>query len=475
MSINTFFGLQLGRQALQAQQQALEVTGHNIANANTEGYSRQQAIFTTPSPYAMPSYNKPLIAGQMGTGVYIQEIKRVRDDFIDAQVRQENTTTSEWNARQDTIGKLEVILNEPSDSGLRSVMDQFWQSLEDLSKNPEDGSTRAVVLQSAITLTDTFNHLNKQMVDLTSDINTSIKTKVDEINNIASQIGSLNDQIVKVEVSGDNANDLRDKRDLLIDKLSNLVDVSVTEPADQHGAVTITVGGRALVLDTTVNSMVANADASGNYYLKWSDNMTNVNLSSGEIKGLIDARDISINGPNGYKSKLDTLANQFITTFNAQHKAGFGLGGAADTGYNFFTGTDAASIAVDPAILSAGPPPGYNHIAAASAANAPGDGSNAIALADIKNLNIAALSGTVDDFFRGLTGQLGVESQAAQRMVANQELLLSELNNKKQSVSGVSLDEEMTNMIKFQQSYSAAARLVSTMNDMIDTLINKMG
>lgn len=470
MSINTFFGLQIGREALQAQQRALEVTGHNIANANTEGYSRQQAIFATPEPYAMPSYNKPLVAGQVGTGVYIQEIRRMRDDFIDGQMRKENTATSEWGARGDVVGKLELIINEPSDSGLRTVLDQFWQSLQDLSKNPEDGSVRSLVRQRGIAVTEAFNHIDSQLADVKADLNSSIKIKADEINNIASQIASLNDQIVKVEVSGDHANDLRDKRDLLLDNLSKLVNIHVTEPVDQYGAITVAIGGRPLVMNNIVNKIQANPVA-GDYFLQWSDNSTNVTLTGGLIKGMIDGRDVSI---ASYKTQFDKIALELVNEFNTRHSAGYGLDGL--NGNKFFTGTDAKTIAMDPVITSSGPPPGYNHIAAASlAANVPGDGSNAINLAEIKNFSIAGLSGTIDDYYRGMAGQLGVESQAAKRMVENQGLLISELGNRKQSISGVSLDEEMTNMVKFQHAYSAAARVVTTMDEMLDTIVNKLG
>lgn len=468
--INTFFGLEIGRKALQAQQRALEVTAHNIANANTEGYTRQQPVFSTTTPYSLPAFNRPLIAGQVGTGVYIQEIRRLRDSFIDAQFRKETTATGYWEVKEDVLNKLEAIINEPSDVGLRSVWDQFWQALQDLSLQPESMAVRSLVRERGIALADTFNHLDRQLSDLAQDLDSSVRVKIEEINNLAAQIAELNGQIVKIEVSGDKANDLRDKRDLLIDQLARLVNIEVVEPPDQHGAVVISVGGRVLVMNQQAYALKA-LDNTGNFGyadVVWADNLQPVFLSGGSLKALLEMRDGEINGPGGFRALLDKLAASLISAFNTIHAAGFGLDGS--TGNNFFTGTGAGDIALDPTILAS-----LDKIAAASeAAGLPGDGSNALRLAQLKHQAVIG-SDTFDDYLRGFTAQLGVKSQGAKRMVTNQELLLAELTNRRQSVSGVSLDEEMTNMIRFQHAYNAAARLITAIDEMLDTLINRLG
>lgn len=459
---STFFGLEIGRTALQSQQKALDVTGHNIANANTDGYTRQRAVMATTTPFAYPSFNRLYGAGQLGTGVEVQEVKRLRDDFIDSQVRKESSVSGEWKNRKNTLDKLEVIINEPSDSGLRTVLDQFWESLQTLSTRPEDGAVRATVRQRGMAVADTFNHMDQQLGDLQEDLDKSIQVKVDEINNIATQIAGLNDQIVKVEITGDHANDLRDKRDLLVDQLSKIVNVNTKE--DENGSLTVAIGGRALVSGKMNDQLAANSTPPAFSTVTWADGSP-ISITSGELQGLIYSRDTIV---ADQRTQLNTLATQFINSFNAQHQAGYGLDG--NNGYNFFAGTDAASIAVDTDIDD------LDHIAAAGgpAPIAPGDNANALNLVQLKH-DLTMGTATFDDYFREMAAQLGVDSEAAGRMVDNQGLLLSQLDSQKQQLSGVSLDEEMTNMIKFQHAYNAASRVVTSMDEMLDTIISRMG
>jgi len=464
---STFFGLDIGRNALQAQQRALDVTGHNIANANTEGYTRQRAVMETTKPFAMPAFNRPIGAGQIGTGVQVQEVKRLRDDFIDLQIRKESAVTSEWERRKNTLEKLEVIINEPSDAGLRTVLDQFWEAWQTLSTRPEDGSVRAAVKQRGITLTDTFNHMHRQLVDLQNDIDASLRIKVDEINNITVQIASLNEQIVKVEVSGDHANDLRDRRDLLVDQLSGLVKISTKE--DQYGALTVSIGGRALVSDQVVEKLTAvSVPPNGFAEVRWVSDGTVVSPGGGALEGLIYSRDTIV---DNQLTQINLLASNFITRFNNQHQLGYGLD--SNNGYSFFAGLDASDIMLHADINN------LDHIAAAAGppapAISPGDNGNALALVTLKHDVTTMGTGTFDDYFRGMAAQLGVDSQAAGRMVDNQQLLMSQLDGQKHQVSGVSLDEEMTNMIKFQHAYNAAARVVTTMDEMLDVIVNRLG
>ncbi len=467
---STFFGLEIGQKALQAQQRALDVTGHNIANANTPGFTRQRAVFATPNPFAMPALNRPVDVGQLGTGVLVQEVTRLRDSFIDLQFRQEVNRTGEWEAKQNSLQKLEVILNEPSDSGLRTVLDQFWESWQELSKKPELEAVRSTVRQRGIAVAESLNHLDRQLTDLANDLDASIKIKISEINDKASQIAALNDQIVRVEVEGDHANDLRDKRDLLVDELSKIIQVTVQE--DQYGALTVTIGARDLVTDSQSFEIYGDPNPlNGGYVdLKWVADDAPVTVQSGTIKGMLDIRDTMV--PD-YRTQLNDLTDALVTSTNSQHVGGFGLDN--NTNRNFFdsAGTTAQTIAVDASILS-----NLSYIAAASVINAPGDGSNALDIAELKHQNLipsASPTVTIDDYYRAMISQLGVQTQEAARMTDNQNLLLSQLENRKQEVSGVSLDEEMTNMIKFQHTYNAAARVITTIDEMLETIVNKLG
>ncbi|MHB1167158.1 MAG: flagellar hook-associated protein FlgK [Carboxydocellales bacterium] len=465
---STFFGLEIGRTALQAQQRALDVTGHNIANANTPGYTRQDAVTSATTPYAMPGLNKPNTPGQVGTGVQVDEIRRLRDSFIDTQIRTEAKTTGFWASNQDALKKLEVIFNEPSDAGLRTVMDQFWSGLQELSKNPESKSVRAVVSQRGIALADTFNHIDRQLTELQVDTDSNIRIKISEINNSANQVAQLNNQIILIESTGDKANDLRDKRDLLVDQLSKIVNLSTTE--EKNGSLTLAISGRVLVSGKNNYAIQAvNTPPNGYAAIQWAADNTNVLIQSGTLKGLLDVRDITVNNYIGY---INTLAGTLATQTNAIHRNGRTLNGVGTSNIDFFEpepGATAKNISVSAAVLTS-----ENNIAAAIQDGAPGDGSNALAMAQLKHSNILA-GGSLDDYFRGIIGKLGVDSQEATRMVDNQGILEAELQNRRQTLSGVNLDEEMTNMIRFQHGYNAAARVVTVMDEMLDVIVNRLG
>lgn len=205
---STFGGIETALRSLQAQQLALEITGHNIANANTPGYSRQVAGLAASSPYTNPAFNRPTTAGQIGTGVAVETITRMRDQFVDVQIRQENQSLGRWQARNNNLHQLELIYNEPSDTGIANALDQFWTSLQELANRAENTSVRAVVQQQAVILTDTIRSVHDQVAQLQNDLNQEISTRVSEINSLANQIADLNEQIGKVTSLGDNANDL---------------------------------------------------------------------------------------------------------------------------------------------------------------------------------------------------------------------------------------------------------------------------
>jgi len=509
MMRSTFFGLEIGLRSLRTQQRALDVTSHNIANANTQGYTRQEAVMVTTSPYPVPALDGYIGAGQIGTGVQVSEIRRMRDRFLDFQMRNESKILGYWEAQQDALEKIEGIINEPSDSGLRAIMEDFWFALDELAKDPESLAVRSLVLETGQSLADAFNHIDAQLSELVNDLNRNLKVLVDDINSMARQIADLNMQILKVEVSGARANDLRDKRDLLIDQLAKTIDIKVVE--NKNGTITVNVSGRALVQGENVNQLVVgNSDDYPEIY--WQDDQSRsypLTITGGTVRGIIDAR--------GYKQgneiaglipalrkQLDTLARGIAEKFNEIHRTGAGLNG--DTGFDFFVTKDgsgsitAGNIAVNQELLA-----DPSKIAAASKTDIPtednpddyenkkqrddgtwytwdkGDGSIALQLARLKDAQIIKINSTGDqlfspyDFYNAIIGELGVTAQQAYRMVENQELLVSQIENNRLAVSGVSLDEEMVNMIRFQHAYNAAARVITAMDEMIDLIINRMG
>lgn len=470
MMISSFLGIQTALRALMAQRKATETAGHNIANANTPGYSRQRVeLQASDTPYTVPSLGRLEVPGQLGTGVDIVAIERVRDEFLDLQVRNEQGNLGNWEVRRDSLQKVEVILGEPTDNGLNNAMVEFWNAWQELSKTPESLAVRSEVRQRAITLAETIRHINGQLEQLQDDLNFNVGVTVNEINTIASQLADLNQQIARSVSVGDNPNDLRDRRDLLLDELAKMVDITVTKQPD--GMIDVAIGGRSLVQGTTVDAFQAVPDPLNNnfYQVQWSSDGTPVTMTSGSLSGMIWARDTGI---SDVLSQLDELAVTIIDEVNALHQAGFGLDGS--TGNDFFSGTGASDIAVAAGILT-----DLNAIAAATdVTKLPGDGSNALAIAQLKDaltMPPAAPTGTFGEYYRSLVATVGIDTEQAVRMAENEEILLGQLENKRQSVTGVSIDEEMANIIQFTHAYQAAARVLNTLDEQLDIIINRMG
>lgn len=468
---STFFGLNIGYKGLQAQQRALDVTSHNVANANTQGYTRQDVILETSPPIKV-------LEGYVGTGVDVAEFRRMRDQFIDIQIRTENKALGEWEVKSNILGKLEVIINEPSDSSLRNVLDDYWESWQKLSKNPESVAVRATVMQSGLTLAESFNHLDRQFTDLQEDINRGISIKVDEINSLARQLRDLNVQVVKAESSGNKANDLRDKRDLLLEQLAKVVDVGVVE--DQLGAVNVTIGGRSLVARGYINEIkfTYNENNPLEAKMEWFNSLTqevqgDVGIASGELKGYLHMRDVVVTNIQG---KISDMAKSVAEQVNNLHHQGYGLDD--NPGIDFFVKSDAGkpfmagNIEVNQLLVD-----DVNLLAAGKTQPVlAGDGENALDIAQLSDkLVMNGGKATLGDFYRSTVAQLGVDALEAERMMVNQSLLTDQLINKRAEVSGVSLDEEMTNMIKFQHAYSASARVINIMDEMLDLIVNRLG
>lgn len=468
----TFLGVEIARRALSAQQRAVDITGHNIANANTKGYSRQVASLKATDGYTLAGFDRPTAAGLIGTGVDLDSIERMRDGFVDLQIRKESLAQGRWEARQKALEQVELIVAEPSESGLRAALDGFWQSLEDLAQTPESDAARSVVRQQAVALTDLFRSTYGQLDELRSSVDQDIRTKVGEINVLASQVAALNVQITKAESMGNQANDLKDQRDLAINKLSKMVNLTVG--AGPMGTVSLSIQGATLVELGTFRAMRAEPDAANNGMVRvtWETSGADVGLTGGELKGLLEIRDGDL---GRYMADLNTLASGLATEINTVHRAGYGLDGLSNR--DFFAANDgsatidAHNIAVSPGV-AANP----QWIAAASVANAPGDGSNALKMAaklDEKVLSSNTIG--LRDFYGSLISSIGVDANQASDMARNQTTLVDHLEQLGQSVSGVSLDEEMTNLIRYQQGYQAAARVMNTMDEMLDLMVNRLG
>lgn len=442
--------------SLLAQQQAMDAVAHNIANVNTPGYSRQRV---TLSPVA------PADGSGIGGGVSFDGVQRVRDMFVDFQVRVQQQGAGFHEARADSLHLAELAFNEPSETGLRSVMDAFWNAWRDLGNAPEQGAARSAVVQSGETLAVTASHLVRSLGALRDNADARLASAVDEVNGLTSRIAALNGQIVGIRATGDPASDLSDQRDLALDRLAKLVDVQYHEL--DNGRIDVFAGGRSLVSGLHTETVEGVQDPGNDNYLalQWASDGAAASLQGGEVGGLLHQRDADL---PGRLDDLNTLVAQVIQDVNVVHAAGFAQDGVT-TGTAFFAGTDATDIAVDGAVASN---PGL--LAAAAVPDATGDGSNALQLAGLQSaLTLDGGSRTFGDFYNGIVTSLGVAVQDAQRMAESQRLTLDHLEQLRQSGSGVNLDEELVNMVQFQRGYESAARIIRAVDEMLDTLINR--
>lgn len=466
---STFFGLEIGRSSLMVHQKALEVTSQNLANANTPGYSRQNVEIAASDPFTYPGFNRVKTAGQMGTGVEAKAVLRIRDELLDDRVQSETSTLGRWEGRRDMLDQMEQVINEPADSNVRTAVDDFWKYLESLSTNPNEMSIRSAVREQANTMCYTIKQNYTQLKTIRENTNEQIKKEVTQINDLADQIARLNDQISKVIPLGDNPNDLLDKRGELVGKLSKMVGIG--HFFDKEGRIFITVGGQELVAGDSVNHIVTDAtsDNTGMVKLLWADYSgeptdKEVKVMNGVLKGWLEIRDRDL--PD-LMNNLNTYTNTLITKMNEAHRKGYGLTG--NTGVDFFQGTDASDIDISDDIKE-----DLNDIAA-SKTGAPGNGEIALEMAEIKHQMIFTNNtSTIGDFMASIVSELGVNSETAKTQAENQNLLVNNLDTRRESICGVSYDEEMTNIVRFQHGYDAAAKVISTMDEMLDVIINRL-
>ncbi|MCL1790767.1 MAG: flagellar hook-associated protein FlgK [Peptococcaceae bacterium] len=490
---STFFGLQIANNALRSQQTALNVTGHNIANANTVGYSRQSANIETAIPLRFQAMGRTM---SVGFGSNVNTIFRIRDAFTDNQWRNESSKYSYWSSHLTAMSTLEGVVNEPNQFSVSGDLDKFWNAWSQLAENPQNSGARVVVRERAMTLIDTFRHVNTQLNDLSGDMNKKVETNVRTINEIAEQIRELNMQIHRLEVSGDNPNDLKDIRDELVDQLSMIVPVKVSESQDprftdrQVGVFQVYINdeSQALVDANETKKLILVYDAgTGFANPEWeSGDPLILKDGFGSLKSALDMRDDYI--PE-FRRQMDELVNAVAVAVNSIHMEGQGLTSLdPGPGLPFFTdgGTGdftMASLSLNPDLLGVA---GLGNIATGLIDPDVSVSDNEIALriANLANgwASLDPMPATIGsdvgnasslmDYYRSQISGLGVDVQQAQRMTKGQEVLLTNASNQREQVSGVSFDEEMTNLMRFQKSYSAAARLVTMIDSMLDNLLS---
>ncbi len=380
-----FFGLDIATRALRANQTLVDIANQNVANANTPGYSRQQGVIKETMPYPIPVFRQSGMPGQMGTGVEVTEVTRARDTFADYQIRNQLASQGRWDARSSALQQLESITNEPSSTGLSSLMTKYFSSWQEVANSPADNSVRANLIESGKALADYFNNTMQLLKQQQTDVDQQVERTVTAINEYGDQIAKLNEQISQVETSGLRANDLRDQRDQVLDQLSSLTKFTAVESSE--GSVSVFISNHKLVDRDQVNKLGVDS-TSGRAQPVWTDVTPNPPFTpaDGKLKGIMEARDTLI---QDNIDSLNALASRVIEQVNSVHASGVGLDGKS--GRAFFTGTDASTMGVSSTLTAPG---GQAYVAAArmQAAVPPatgytwatGDGSNAIAIGQIQ-------------------------------------------------------------------------------------------
>lgn len=510
---STFMGLETARRGMFTQQSALHATGHNIANANTPGYSRQRINFEQTEPYPSASLNRPQIPGQVGTGVKAGSVQRIREGFLDVQYRSENNKLGFWESRAESLRKMEEILNEPSEEGLANTMDVFWQSLQDLAVNPMNAGARAVVRQRGIAVAETFNYLSSSLETVQKDLQNEVSVGEKQINSLLSQINEVNNQIGKVEPNGYLPNDLYDERDRLLDQLSTMVNIKVEYAPSGGNALAMAEGKVMIKLVNDSGKQLANLISTSGYNevaIKFDgldSSVKTINFgnstidvaefkSSGKLRGIIESYGYEESGKvNGIYpdmlAELDNLAFTFATEFNKVHESGMSpneISAGTNKSISFFQDMKTKDILDRKGFaarieLSADIKESFDNIATADGADPAnatvGDATNAVNLANVINQKFDfGLKNELSDFrnyYEGVIGGMAVLSQEAVRFTQNSTTLRLAVENKRQSVHSVSLDEEMSNMIQFQHAYNASARMITLTDELLDKVINGMG
>jgi flagellar hook-associated protein 1 len=430
VTIPSFTGLQTALSGLEAAQAAITTTGENIANANTAGYTRQTVQTAANAPLIIPALTQQGGGTQLGTGVSITDISRIRNQFLDVQYRAQNSATSNANSNANELGQVQTAMTDSSSSGLQTVMSKFWGAWNALAADPSAATLQGVV-GAGQTLASTFNAVAQQMQTVQSQASqqyAALTGANGQVAQDAQQIATLNAQISQAKQAGISPNTLMDQRDSALDDLSSLAQISVS--TGSNGAVTVNFGDASspLVSGTTVT---------------WPQTLTTA--AGGQLGSLLNIS--SSTGPVGqYISSLDGVANSVISSVNALQPSS-----------PFFSGTSASTIAVSASTAT---------VQSASSSTSGNDLAQAIS-------NLA--NGPADQSYAAFVAQVGSGVQAAQSTQSTQQAVLTAVSNQRQSVSGVSLDEEMTNLIQYQQAYQASARVMNAINSTLDTLINGVG
>ncbi len=444
-----------GLSALFAARAGLATTGHNIANANTPGYSRQLVQFSARRPQIM-AY------GSIGRGVEVQSIRRVQDQYLLNNLRIQQSRLHNFAQTDAALYEIEAILGSVDNDHLGSAMTKFFDSWNALAQPPINTNLKANVVSTAQTLVRDFHNINNSLDGLEKEIESAIQAEIGNLNRMLQAVGEMNKQIMGAEAGGGMANDLRDQRDHIINQISKIAEVSILERED--GSTDLILAGRTMVARNVVTEFeTAYRQTSHGFELMvvTSGHQAEVKLSPGKLQGLLTSRDQQV---RDVRENLNKVAAQLIEEVNALHSQGRT---STSNGLPFFTGTDMHTIEINNALVN------NNSLVATGRTSDLGDNTIALALANLAEMSANGPdTKTITENYRALLVGVASERSSFQFMVENQLNVVASLETRMASVSGVSLDEEGANLVRYQNSYNAAAKVISTVQAMYDTLLN---
>lgn len=467
MALNHTLGI--GVDALFATRQGIDTAGHNIANAHVEGYSRQRVNITPRDP--LERYNLLL-----GNGVYVKNITRAHDSFLEKQINETNQSAGAHQAMTSELKAIESIFSPELNASVSDQMSIFFNQMQQLSNFPEELTVRTSVREAAKDLTSSLRKIDESLGDAQKMIDSKIEGETKEISRMLAQVADLNVRINTEETGGGKpANDLRDQQDKLVRELSQKMEVSYYR--GNFGMLTVRGPGGILLVDmnaaakmdvsknseTAMNDIVV-IDSSG----RTTRNVTDKN-EGGSLNGLVKVRDEII---VGLRDNNNELARTFADSFNEVHRQGFGLKNFKEaTGRDFFTMDDsdkpAATLRVADAIEAS-----TDAISVAATPNAPGDNviaNDLLRLRDAKILQNG--NATMTDFYSNFVGNFGLDVVRADQMKQADDIIVADLSSRREAIAGVSLDEEATNLMRWQANFTAASKLITTVDEMMETVL----
>ncbi len=450
MAVNTL--LDMTARSLAVYQKVLGVTSNNIANANNEDYTRQRVVLSAEAPQTFGNI-------QIGMGVKLETIQRMKNQTLDNQIIKSQSSLKFSEKQSKIVSQVESLFSEPSDLGLSNLLNAFYNSFEKLSASPTSVPLRTNVIQSAQNLSVKAQSIYEGLDEMKLDLAKESENTVTEINNYLTQINTLNKQIYESSIMGNSANDLLDKRDRALEDLSGLVNISVVN--DENNVANVSIGG-VYAVGRLSKIELESIHENGKLQLKTLDGATTLSINGGELYSIYKSFNQDL---KSYQSQLDSVLGNLYTEVNNLHSTGYSLTDPPETGINFFSKYENGHLQINKDLLS------DVNLIAASSDGTTGDNQIAKAIANIQSKKMS--NGlTISDSYSNLVSTIGYEKVLQDQNAESFDLVISQLQEQKSNYSGVSLDEELTDVLKFQKSYNATAKIISIADEMLQTLIN---